>query len=121
MRGTHLGKLITVRGIVTRVSEVKPMLQVNAYTCDSCGSEIFQDVEQRKLIPLTECVSQACVDNQSKGKLHMQTRASKFTPFQECKIQEMVSAVTSITPRAPADIHKPARRIKSRSGTFLAR
>ena len=38
VRGSHLGRLITVRGIVTRVSEVKPLLLVNAYTCDTCGS-----------------------------------------------------------------------------------
>lgn len=91
VRGSHLGKLITVRGIVTRVSEVKPLLQVNAYTCDQCGAEIFQDVGARKLTPLSECISDACVTNSSRGQLHMQTRACKFTPFQECKIQEMVS------------------------------
>jgi DNA replication licensing factor MCM7 len=90
VRGAHLGKLITVRGIVTRVSEVKPLLQVNAYTCDSCGAEIFQDVDARKITPLTECISEVCVQNSSRGQLHMQTRACKFTPFQECKIQEMV-------------------------------
>lgn len=91
VRGSHLGKLITVRGIVTRVSEVKPLLQVNAYTCDICGNEIFQEVNGRKLTPLTECPSDDCVKNSSKGKLTMQPRASKFTPFQECKIQEMVN------------------------------
>ena len=40
VKGVHLGKLITVRGIATRVSEVKPLLLVNAYTC---GSETFQE------------------------------------------------------------------------------
>lgn len=90
VRGAHLGKLITVRAIITRVSEVKPLLLVNAYTCDSCGAEIFQDVDQRKITPLNECVSEVCVQNNSRGQLHMQTRASKFVPFQEAKVQEMV-------------------------------
>ncbi|SGY73157.1 BQ5605_C005g03268 [Microbotryum silenes-dioicae] len=93
VRGSHLGKLITVRGIVTRVSEVKPLLQVNAYTCDSCGAEIFQDIDKRKITPLTECISEICKLNNAKGQLHMQTRACKFTPFQECKIQEMTDQV----------------------------
>ena len=79
-----------MRGIVTRVSEVKPLLQVNAYTCDSCGAEIFQDVQGRKVTPLDACISEVCEQNQSRGQLYMQTRASKFTPFQECRIQEMV-------------------------------
>ena len=47
MRGSHLGKLITVRGIVTRVSEVKPFLLVDAYACDVCGAapDMVPDVE----------------------------------------------------------------------------
>jgi DNA replication licensing factor MCM7 len=90
VRGTQIGKLITVRGIVTRVSEVKPLLLVNAYTCDSCGSEIFQDISNKQFTPLVDCPSQACVDNATRGTLTMQTRASRFSPFQEAKIQEMV-------------------------------
>ncbi|KAL7421120.1 DNA replication licensing factor MCM7 [Cryptotrichosporon argae] len=93
VRGSHLGKLITVRGIVTRVSEVKPLLLVNAYTCDSCGNEIFQEIAQKAFTPLATCPSEQCKANQTNGKLHMQTRASRFRPFQEVKIQEMADQV----------------------------
>ena len=97
VRGTQLGKLITVRGIVTRVSEVKPLLLVNAYTCDSCGSEIFQDITNKQFTPITDCLNkEACIANGKKGTLHMQTRASRFSPFQEVKIQEMVRLLTFI-------------------------
>lgn len=100
------------------MSEVKPLLQVNAYTCDQCGAEIFQDVSQRKLTPLTECISEVCVQNQSRGQLHMQTRACKFTPFQECKIQEMVSrSVYSLV----AVLTLSCRLIKYRLDIFLVR
>ncbi|KAI9636883.1 DNA replication licensing factor MCM7 [Dioszegia hungarica] len=93
VRSTHLGKLITVRGIVTRVSEVKPLLLVNAYTCDSCGNEIFQEIAQKAFTPLVSCPSDVCKRNQTNGQLHMQTRASRFKPFQEVKIQEMADQV----------------------------
>ncbi|RSH95139.1 Mcm2-7 hexameric complex component [Saitozyma podzolica] len=93
VRGSHLGKLITVRGIVTRVSEVKPLLLVNAYTCDSCGNEIFQEIAQKAFTPLASCPSEECVKNKTNGQLHMQTRASRFKPFQEVKIQEMADQV----------------------------
>ena len=93
VRGAHLGHLITVRGIVTRVSEVKPLLLVNAYTCDVCGNEIFQEIASKSFTPLTACPSQQCVQNQANGRLHMQTRASRFRPFQEVKIQEMADQV----------------------------
>jgi DNA replication licensing factor MCM7 len=91
VRGVHLGKLITVRGIVTRVSEVKPLLLVNAYTCDVCGSETFQDISKKQFTPIVDCQNEAeCKKNGIHGSLHMQTRACRFSPFQEVKIQEMV-------------------------------
>lgn len=93
VRGEHLGHLITVRGITTRVSDVKPSVQVNAYTCDRCGSEIFQPVTTKQFTPMTECPSPECKNNNSKGQLFLSTRASKFLPFQEVKIQEMADQV----------------------------
>jgi DNA replication licensing factor MCM7 len=93
VRGEHLGRLITVRGITTRVSDVKPAVQVNAYTCDRCGCEIFQPVTSKQFTPMTDCPSDDCKTNDAKGQLFMSTRASKFLPFQEVKIQEMADQV----------------------------
>lgn len=93
IRGDLLGNLITARGIVTRVSDVKPSVMVNAYTCDQCGYEVFQEVNSRTFTPLAECTSEQCSQNQTKGQLFMSTRASKFSAFQECKIQEMSEQV----------------------------
>ncbi|KAJ1925391.1 DNA replication licensing factor MCM7 [Tieghemiomyces parasiticus] len=91
--GSHVGQLVTVRGIVTRVTDVKPFLVVCAYSCDQCGYEIFQEVTQKQFAPLTECQSQLCKKNDVKGRLYMQTRASKFYRFQEVKIQELTDQV----------------------------
>ncbi|KAH7923464.1 minichromosome maintenance protein mcm7p [Leucogyrophana mollusca] len=94
VKGAHLGRLITVRGIVTRVSEVKPLLLVNAYTCDVCGSETFQQISNKTFSPITDCQNEAeCKKNGIHGSLHMQTRACRFSPFQEVKIQEMADQV----------------------------
>lgn len=93
VKGDHLGSLITVRGIVTRVSDVKPAVQVNAYTCETCGYEVFQEVTSNTFTPLTECTSPQCMSNQHRGRLFPSTRASKFLPFQDVKIQELASQV----------------------------
>ena len=93
VRGEHLGKLITVRGIATRVSDVKPAVLVNAYSCDRCGHEIFQPVTAKQFTPLINCESEDCKKNGVKGQLFLSTRASKFVPFQEVKIQEMADQV----------------------------
>ncbi|KZZ88686.1 DNA replication licensing factor mcm7 [Ascosphaera apis ARSEF 7405] len=93
IRGEQLGSLITVRGIVTRVSDVKPYSRIIAYSCDRCGSEVFQPVTTKQFTPLAECPSEECKQNNSKGQLFLSTRASKFVPFQEIKIQEMADQV----------------------------
>ncbi|PKS06309.1 hypothetical protein jhhlp_007057 [Lomentospora prolificans] len=93
VRGEHLGHLITIRAIATRVSDVKPVVQVSAYTCDRCGCEIFQPVTERSYGPLTVCPSDDCRKNQAKGQLNPSSRASKFQPFQEVKVQELAEQV----------------------------
>ena len=93
IKGGHLGHLITVRGITIRVSDVKPAVVVNAYTCDRCGYEIFQPVTTKQFTPMVECPSDECKKNNSKGQLFLSTRASKFLPFQEVRIQEMADQV----------------------------
>ncbi len=39
---SSIGHLIQVRGIVSRTTEVKPLLRVATYTCDRCGAETYQ-------------------------------------------------------------------------------
>ncbi|XP_043260788.1 DNA replication licensing factor Mcm7 [Colletes gigas] len=88
IKADKIGKLITVRGIVTRCSDVMPLLVVATYTCNQCGAETFQPVQSLKYMPLRTCPSDECRINKSDGVLDMQTRGSKFIKFQEIKIQE---------------------------------
>ena len=46
VKADSVGKLVQVKGIVTRATEVKPMMQVATYTCDQCGAETYQPVRQ---------------------------------------------------------------------------
>ncbi|KTW30638.1 hypothetical protein T552_00354 [Pneumocystis carinii B80] len=94
LKSLHLGHLVTVRGIIIRVSDVKPSLQVNAYTCDHCGCEIFQEIKAKQFTPMIQCISEECRKNNSKGQLFMSSRASKFIPFQEARIQELTNQVS---------------------------
>lgn len=88
IKAEHIGKLVTVRGIVTRCTEVKPMMVVATYTCDRCGSETYQPVHSLSFTPVTDCPSDDCRVNKAGGRLYLQTRGSKFVKFQEIKIQE---------------------------------
>ncbi len=91
IKAEHIGKLVTVRGIVTRTTEVKPMMVVATYTCDRCGAETYQPVNSMQFLPVSECPSEDCRVNKAGGRLYLQTRGSKFVKFQEIKIQEHVS------------------------------
>lgn len=101
VRGNSVGHMVKIRGMVTRVGNVKPLATVIGYSCDKCGYESFQEVlltnkfSPQKVTasvwsPIVLCPSEDCKKNATKGALYMQTRASKFIKFQEVKLQELV-------------------------------
>jgi hypothetical protein len=64
------------------IFQVKPMMQVATYTCDQCGAETYQPVASTAFMPLLMCPGEDCRVNKSGGRLHLQTRGSKFIKFQ---------------------------------------
>lgn len=42
VKASNIGQLVRIAGIVTRCSDVKPLMQVAVYTCEDCGFEIYQ-------------------------------------------------------------------------------
>lgn len=89
LKSNNVGRLVTVKGIVTRITEVKPLLVCATYTCDQCGSETFQPLNgSESFLPLERCVSEECKQKNAGGRLYFQTRASRFVKYQELKIQE---------------------------------
>ena len=88
-----VGHMIRLRGIITRVTEVKPLLQVGTYTCEQCGYEIYQEVNSTAFMPLIECPSEECKANGVRGQLFLQSRGSRFLKFQEARIQELTDQV----------------------------
>ena len=51
-------------------------------------------------MPLMQCPAEDCRVNKSGGRLHLQTRGSKFIKFQELRVQEHSDAVpTGSIPR----------------------
>eukprot|EP00970_Alexandrium_tamarense_P019984 scaffold14699_cov179-Alexandrium_tamarense.AAC.2 len=95
IRSRSMGHLVTLRGMIVRSSDVKPACTVATYTCDACGCEIYQVVQnKREFMPQRICPVEDC-RKVSKGgdTLHLQTRGSKFVKFQELKLQELPSQV----------------------------
>lgn len=74
IKSNAIGGLISVKGIVTRCSDVKPCMQVAVYACDACGNEVYQVINQPTFTPKVECPSQRCIKNMVKGQLVLQVK-----------------------------------------------
>jgi len=42
IKGNAIGSLVSIKGIVLRASDVRPMIEVACYVCDVCGFEVYQ-------------------------------------------------------------------------------
>lgn len=93
IRARDIGTLVRLKGMVSRISDVRPLVTVATYICDDCGNEIYQTVDAKQFMPLQMCPSEQCRQNEVKGRLHMQTRGSKMVRFQELKLQELPEQV----------------------------
>lgn len=121
IKANSIGRLVNVKGVVIRATEVKPMLQVATYTCDRCGAETYQPIESATFMPIEMCQSQDCQVNKSGGRLCLQTRGSKFSKFQEIKIQEHSEQVpTGNIPRAITIYAKGENTRNCRPGDHIA-
>lgn len=119
-KAEYIGKLITIKGIVTRTTEVKPMITVATYTCDQCGAETYQPISGPSFVPLERCVSNECKTNKSNGRLYLQNRGSRFMKFQEIKVQEHSDQVpTGSIPRSISIVANGEQTRKAQPGDHV--
>lgn len=97
LKSSCIGSLVKVRGIVTKITQVKPSVKVATYICESCGTEIYQTIENDTFDALEECFSEKCKTRKIKSTLCLVTRGSKFVKFQTLQLQELSSDVPSGT------------------------
>ncbi|KAM0676996.1 DNA replication licensing factor MCM7 [Binucleata daphniae] len=88
LESVKLGKYVLVRGIITKITQTKPSLQLAAYICESCASETYQSVDKDTFIPVLQCNSPKCSIQKIRPTLILKNRASKFTTFQCATLSE---------------------------------
>jgi DNA replication licensing factor MCM7 len=94
VRSKSMGRLVTITGMVVRATDVKPFCHVATYTCDTCGVEVYQPLNnQREFMPQRFCPAVCAERGNSNPSLQLQTRGSKFVKFQELKVQELPNQV----------------------------
>ncbi|MQL92941.1 hypothetical protein Taro_025561 [Colocasia esculenta] len=82
---SEIGKLISVMGVVTRTSEVRPELLTGTFKCLDCGAVIKNVEQQFKYTEPVICTNATC-SNRNKWALLRQE--SKFADWQRVRVQE---------------------------------
>ena len=93
IRSSSVGSLVTVNCIVSRVTPVKPKIEIASYHCDTCGQDMWQVVETESFLPVSQCPTPQCRTNKTTGTISLQLRTSKMSKFQEIKVQEPATDV----------------------------
>ncbi len=87
IRANHLGKYAAVEGLVKKVTEVRPKLQIAAFQCNKCGAVIRIEQEEDIIKEPAECFEdQGGCGRVSSFKLSM--NLSQFVDSQKIEIQE---------------------------------
>jgi len=87
IRANSLGKLIAVEGLVKKITEVRPKLEMAAFQCQKCGAIIRIDQDEDILKEPSECYEdQGGCGRVSSFKLS--TTLSSFIDSQKIEIQE---------------------------------
>ncbi len=86
IRSHHLERLITIKGIVTKITEIRPLLRKAKFKCLRCGfSDIWMEqIEGRYTIP-TECPNPEC---NRRGPFSLIKNESEFIDWQSITVQE---------------------------------
>ena len=87
IRASHLGKFMSIEGLVKKRTEVRPKLQLAAFQCQKCGAVIRVEQEEDTLKEPSECYEdQGGCGRVSSFKLI--SSLSKFIDSQKIEIQE---------------------------------
>jgi len=85
LRSGHLGKLISLEGIIIRQSIVKPLLIQGIFQCVRCGESHFVNQEGGYYAEPTRCMNPNCGKN---GPFTLLTEESTYTDLQTITVQE---------------------------------
>ncbi|KAI8524800.1 hypothetical protein RHMOL_Rhmol13G0177800 [Rhododendron molle] len=80
-----IGKLVSVSGVVTRTSEVRPELLQGTFKCLECGNVIKNVEQQFKYTEPIICMNATC---NNKAKWALLRQESKFADWQRVRMQE---------------------------------
>lgn len=90
IRAEHLGKFLSVEGLVRKATEVRPRLVTAKFKCMRCGKEIFLEQDGLQFREPLECDTQqgGCGRAAGSTRFKLITEESVFIDTQKIEIQE---------------------------------
>ena len=85
IRSVHIDKLIYVKGIIIRASDVRPQITQAVFECPLCGNIMQEEQATKKLTPPNLCSNPNCKNNRN---FRVITDESEFIDYQLITIQE---------------------------------
>ncbi len=87
IRADHISRMISIEGIVTRATEIKPLLTQAWFRClaENCGHEFVRVQEEGRYNPPVACPIPEC---NRKGPFKLLVEQSTFVDWQRITIQE---------------------------------
>ncbi|XP_076957135.1 DNA replication licensing factor MCM6-like [Bidens hawaiensis] len=82
---SEIGRLVSVTGVVTRTSEVRPELIQGTFKCLECGTIVKNVEQQYKYTEPLICMNATC---SKKGRWTLLRQESKFADWQRVRMQE---------------------------------
>ncbi len=117
IRAEHVGKLVMLNGIITRATEVKPLLIEGFFQCQNCNEIMIKTQEEGRYNPPHHCENPGCG---RAGPFKLLTEESKFIDWQKICIQErpenlppgqMPRSVTILLTNDMVDTVRPGDRL----------
>ncbi len=97
----HLDKLVSVEGVISSISEIKPRMKIALWRCANpdCGHTTKTATDKTlPIVPPLQCES--C----HKGALKLEEQTSEFVDMQRASLQDPVEKLRGNTPAVHADL-----------------
>ena len=85
LSSAHIGKLVSIEGIVVRATPVRPLVVNATFKCLKCGQPILSSVGKPTPAPP---VPRSCPFCKSRGPFELDEERTEFIDYQEIRVQE---------------------------------
>ncbi|KAL5711249.1 DNA helicase [Ranunculus cassubicifolius] len=100
LKAASIGRLVSVRGTIVKVSTVKPLVIHMMFTCSKCGSSISRVFPDGKFSPPPGCTVYGC-----KSRTFTPVRSTaKAIDFQKIRLQELLKSENHEEGRVPRTV-----------------